>query len=88
VGAHEALRPGGLFALTTPYHGLVKNVALALHGFDRHFAIEGDHIRFFSDRALTRLAESTGFTVCGIRHFGRFAPVWAGTFVWMERRDV
>jgi SAM-dependent methyltransferase len=86
-GAHDALRPGGIFVLTTPYHGLVKNLALVLRGFDRHFAVEGDHIRFFSDSALRRLAESVGFTVRGIRHFGRFAPVWAGTFVLMERMN-
>lgn len=84
-GARDALKPGGVFALTTPYHGRAKNLVLALHGFDHHFAVEGDHIRFFSDRALAALAAETGFRVEGIRHFGRFAPVWAGVFVWMVK---
>src|SRR4029078_3992726 len=54
-GARQALTPGGHLALSTPYHGLLKNAALPLVAFDRHFAVDGDHIRFFSDRALRRL---------------------------------
>jgi 2-polyprenyl-3-methyl-5-hydroxy-6-metoxy-1,4-benzoquinol methylase len=80
-GAAAALRPGGLLAVTTPYHGLLKNVALAVTGFDRHFAVEGDHVRFFSDRALHRLFASAGFSVEQVRHFGRVPGLWAGVFV-------
>jgi len=85
-GAREALRPGGGLALTTPYHGLLKNLALAALAFDRHFAVEGDHVRFFSDRALRGLLAETGFEVEDIRHFGRIWGVWAGVFVWARRR--
>ena len=85
-GAHEALRPGGGLALTTPYHGLVKNLALTAFAFDRHFAVEGDHVRFFSDGALRRLLAETGFTVERVSHFGRIWGLWAGVFVWARRR--
>jgi 2-polyprenyl-3-methyl-5-hydroxy-6-metoxy-1,4-benzoquinol methylase len=84
-GAREALVPGGHLALSTPYHGLLKNTVVALVAFDRHFAIEGDHIRFFSDRTLRRLLGSAGFEVERIRHFGRFAGLWAGVFVWARK---
>lgn len=85
-GAREALAPGGHLALTTPYHGLIKNLALAALAFDRHFAVEGDHIRFFSDRALRRLLDEAGFSVERTRHFGRAPGLWAGVFVWARRR--
>jgi 2-polyprenyl-3-methyl-5-hydroxy-6-metoxy-1,4-benzoquinol methylase len=85
-GAREALRPGGGLALTTPYHGWLKNVAVATLAFDRHFAVEGDHIRFFSDRALRRLLEQTGFRVARVEHYGRIWGLWAGVFVWAHRR--
>lgn len=87
VGAREALRPGGYLALTTPYHGRVKNLALALAAFDRHFDVEGDHIRFFTDRALEQLLTDTGFTTLRVVHFGRGWPLWAGSFVWARRAD-
>jgi 2-polyprenyl-6-hydroxyphenyl methylase/3-demethylubiquinone-9 3-methyltransferase len=85
-GARDALRPGGHIALSTPFHGVSKNVVVSLVAFDRHFAPEGDHIRFFTDRALERLLRSRGFAVERIRHFGRFAPLWAGVFVWARKR--
>ena len=84
-GARESLRVGGHLALTTPYHGLLKNIVVSLVAFDRHFAPEGDHIRFFSDRALRRLLSSAGFEVERVRHFGRVAGLWAGVFVWARK---
>jgi len=86
LGAHEALRPGGHLAITTPYHGLLKNLALVPLGFDRHFAVEGEHIRFFSDNAIRRILADTGFTMIRVVHLGRAWPVWAGVFVWARRQ--
>jgi 2-polyprenyl-3-methyl-5-hydroxy-6-metoxy-1,4-benzoquinol methylase len=85
-GAQEALRVGGRLALSTPFHGRLKNVAVSLFAFDHHFAPEGDHIRFFTDRALRHLLTSNGFEVEQIHHVGRFAPLWAGVFVWARKR--
>jgi 2-polyprenyl-3-methyl-5-hydroxy-6-metoxy-1,4-benzoquinol methylase len=86
-GAREALARGGHLALSTPYHGLVKNLALVVTRFDGHFDVEGDHIRFFSDGALRRLAQGTGFTVERLDHLGRRRPIWANSFLWLRRRD-
>lgn len=85
-GAHAALRGGGGLALTTPYHGRVKNLAVAALAFDRHFAVEGDHVRFFTDRALRRLVSETGFDVERVRHYGRIWGLWAGVFIWARKR--
>jgi len=41
---NRVLKQGGVLILTTPYHGLLKNILIALFGFDRHFNnIEGGH---------------------------------------------
>jgi 2-polyprenyl-3-methyl-5-hydroxy-6-metoxy-1,4-benzoquinol methylase len=84
-GARTALRAGGGLAVSTPYHGVAKAVAVAALRFDEHFAVEGDHIRFFSDRALERLAGETGFEVEAIHHLGRRWPLWANSLLWARR---
>lgn len=62
--AHEALRPGGLLIVSTPYWGYLKNVVLALtNRMDRALTAlwEGGHIKHFSRTTLTKLMEQQGF---------------------------
>jgi 2-polyprenyl-6-hydroxyphenyl methylase/3-demethylubiquinone-9 3-methyltransferase len=61
---YNLLEPGGVGILSTPYHGYLKNLALALTGrLDSHFTAlwDGGHIKFFSIATLRRLLEETGF---------------------------
>lgn len=84
-GAFRALRNGGYVAITTPYHGRVKDLALAIVGFERHFAVEGPHIRFFTDASLRRLALDVGFRNVEFFHYGRVPPLWSGVFMWARK---
>lgn len=85
-GARAALTPGGALALSAPYHGRIKNTALSLAAFERHFAVEGDHVRFFTDRSLRQLLVQTGFRVERTFHLGRAPFLWANTMIWARRR--
>jgi 2-polyprenyl-3-methyl-5-hydroxy-6-metoxy-1,4-benzoquinol methylase len=38
------LQPGGSIILTTPYHGFLKNLALSLDAWDRHFTVQWEGI--------------------------------------------
>lgn len=80
-GAYSALRPGGMLLLSTPYHGTLKNVAVALRAFERHFNPDGEHIRFPTDRWLERALREAGFTPGVIRHLGRGRWFWANTVI-------
>jgi len=83
AAARVALRPGGVFIVTTPYHGYLKNLALAMTGkFDEHWAPLRDygHVKFFSRRTLTRLFEEYGYTQLTFRTAGR-VPAFAKSMV-------
>jgi len=71
----RVLKPGGKFLLTVPYHGFIKNLLIALFGFDRHFDPIGAHIRFFSKKTLFNLLNKFGFNVIKYGYYGRFWPI-------------
>ncbi len=77
--ALTALRPGGIFVISTPYHGYAKNMALSLaNGWDRHHhpGKHGGHIKFFSKSTLTTLLEDAGFRVERFIGAGRLPYLW------------
>ncbi len=76
---YNLLNDHGTLIVTTPYHGYLKNVLLALAGrMDGHYQplSEGGHIKFWSRGTLTRLLERHGFRVVAFRGRGRFPGLW------------
>ena len=78
---NRVLTPGGLLVLTTPYHGLLKNLVIALVGFETHYHPYLSHIRFFTRRSLAICLESAGFAVERWGGVGRRWPLWMAHFV-------
>lgn len=77
--AGRALCPGGHLVITTPYHGYLKNLALAAADrWDSHHGplTTGGHVKFFSRATLTRLLEDAGFVVTRFRGVGRLPYLW------------
>jgi 2-polyprenyl-3-methyl-5-hydroxy-6-metoxy-1,4-benzoquinol methylase len=71
--AMEALKPGGIAIISTPYWGYLKNVVLAVtNRMDRVLTPlwEGGHIKHFSRATLTRLMSDVGFAVEGFQGCG------------------
>jgi SAM-dependent methyltransferase len=58
----RVLAPGGRLLVTVPYHGVLKDVLIALFRWEEHFSPGNPHIRFFTRKSLSRLAASAGFT--------------------------
>ena len=76
---YALLKPGGRVLISTPYHGYLKNVSLALTGkLDRHFTAlwDGGHIKFWSRHTLTALLLEAGFTDVSFHGAGRLPYLW------------
>ena len=79
----DLLDPGGMAIISTPYHGYLKNLVLALSGrLDAHFTAlwDGGHIKFWSKRTLRILLEEVGFEKIAFRGVGRI-PLLAKSMI-------
>lgn len=77
--AFEVIQPGGWIILTTPYHGYLKNLALSLfNGWDKHHTVnwEGGHIKFFSEKTLSKMLQDAGFSEITFNNAGRIKWLW------------
>ena len=81
---HSWLKPGGYLILTTPYHGYLKNLAIALlNGFDRHATVswEGGHIKFYSYNTLAAQLVAVGILPVKFSGSGRVPYLWKSMVV-------
>lgn len=77
--AYALLKPCGEVLIGTPYHGYLKNLALALSGrMESHFSVlhDGGHIKFFSVKTLSQLMMAHAFTDLSFSFYGRAPWLW------------
>ncbi|MES2650196.1 MAG: class I SAM-dependent methyltransferase [Bacteroidota bacterium] len=75
---------GGEIILTTPYHGYIKNLLLAITGkWDQHAdpLWDGGHIKLWSRKTLTKLLVEHGFTVTKFVGCGRVPYLWKSMII-------
>jgi len=83
-GCFAALKPGGKFVCSTPYHGYLKNLLICLFNrFDAHFNPLWDcgHIKFWTPRTLRQLLAEVGFGNLRFRGAGRVPFLWKSIVV-------
>ena len=78
---NRLLKPNGLFVMTTPYHGFIKNVIVDLLNYSKHYDPLGQHIRFFDKRSLDGVLRQFGFVPQVWKGYGRPWPFWKSFFV-------
>lgn len=77
--AFSVVKPGGHLLLGAPYHGYLKNLALAVTGrMDSHFSAlhDGGHIKFFSVKTLSQLLMAHRFEDLSFTFYGRAPWLW------------
>ncbi|SOD18598.1 class I SAM-dependent methyltransferase [Pedobacter xixiisoli] len=75
---------GGEIILSTPYHGYLKNLLIAIAGKWDHHADplwDGGHIKLWSKQTLTTLLEEQGFKVKGFVGCGRLPYLWKSMII-------
>lgn len=86
----DLVEPGGTAIVSTPYHGYLKNLALALTGrMDRHFTALWDHghIKFWSIPTLTTLLTEAGFENIRFHRVGRI-PALAKSMIAVAQKPI
>jgi 2-polyprenyl-3-methyl-5-hydroxy-6-metoxy-1,4-benzoquinol methylase len=74
----DLTKPGGTIAISTPYHGYLKNLLIALMGhFDTHVSPLWDHgiIKLWSISSLTTLLEERQLENISVTRLGRIPPI-------------
>ena len=87
--ALHALRPGGVFILSTPFHGYWKNLAMAIaNKYDDHWhpLLDFGHVKFFSKRTLLQLMAESGFEMKAWLTAGRMPPFSCSMMVAATKR--
>ncbi|MBN1883553.1 MAG: class I SAM-dependent methyltransferase [Deltaproteobacteria bacterium] len=69
------LKPDGKMWLSVPFHGIIKNLLIALMNFDEHYDPLGPHIRFFTKKTLFDVVTDSGFEIIRHGYWGRFYPI-------------
>jgi 2-polyprenyl-3-methyl-5-hydroxy-6-metoxy-1,4-benzoquinol methylase len=89
AGCYKAVRPGGRFICSTPYHGYLKNLVIAVTGkSDAHAnpLWDGGHIKLWSRRTLSQLLREAGFANLQFRGAGRIPFLWMTMVMSGDRR--
>ena len=76
---HSILEDRGTIIISTPYHGWLKNVLIAVtNRWDYHHRtlLEGSHIKFFSKITLRSIIERNGFRIRKMYGIGRVPFLW------------
>jgi 2-polyprenyl-6-hydroxyphenyl methylase/3-demethylubiquinone-9 3-methyltransferase len=85
---NRVLKMGGLLILTVPYHGLIKNLGIALLYFERHYNPYISHVRFYTKKSLKACLLRGGFKVVRWEGLGRYWPIWMSVFVIAEKTSL
>lgn len=84
LNCRALLNARGTLILSTPYHGYLKTLLLALTGkMDQHFTALWDHghIKFWSRKSLCAVLSETGFEDIEFVGSGRLPWLWKSVMV-------
>jgi len=85
---YDLLTEDGIGIISTPYHGYLKYLAIAILGkMDNHLTAlwDGGHVKFWSENTLTSLLKETGFRDISFVRVGRI-PAFAKSMIALVKK--
>lgn len=82
----RVMKPDGIALISTPYHGLLKNLMITLTNFEKHFDPTSPHIRFFTPLTLETMMNAAGLYPVAMFYLGRFRPFSKNMVMLAQRR--
>lgn len=73
--SYRILKPKGMFVVGVPYHGRLKNIAICLTRYEKHY-IDTEHVKFFTPKRLREALKTAGFKIIEESKFGRVPLLW------------
>ena len=89
VTSYELLKSNGIAVVSTPYHGYIKNLFLALFDkwdFHHHPNRCGGHIKFWSKTTIVQLFIENGFEFIDFKGAGRLPYLWKSMVLSFRKR--
>lgn len=81
----RVLKPKGRLLITVPYYGFLKNIVIALIGFDEVYNPRNGSIRFYTKKNLINEINSAGLIPITFGYFGRFYPFSNGMYAVVQK---
>lgn len=76
----RVLKPGGRLLITLPYYGLLKNIVIALIGFEEVYNPRNGSVRFYTKKSLMKEIAAVRLTPIEFGYLGRFYPFSNGMY--------
>lgn len=81
----RVLKDGGRILISTPYHGLFKNLIISLFFFELIFDPYSSHIRFFTKKSLLRCLSAINLEPIKMGYYGRIFPLSRAMYVFAQK---
>lgn len=82
---NRVLKKDGFLILSTPYHGIIKNISIAIVDFDEHYHPEHEHVRFYTKKTLKNQLAENGFKIKKLFLLGRIKLLAKNMFAIAEK---
>jgi 2-polyprenyl-3-methyl-5-hydroxy-6-metoxy-1,4-benzoquinol methylase len=81
------IKKEGVLILSTPYHGLIKNLVITGYNFNKHYNPNSDHLRFYTIKTLKSQLKRNNLYIDQFYLLGRIKPLAKSMFIVTKKQQ-